>query len=240
MRPGGDVVSVIIPVYNGERFLAEAIDSAFAQEYRPIEVIVVDDGSDDRSAEIARSYSDVRVLSQENTGPAAARNAGIDASTGGFLAFLDADDVMLPAKLTRQVDYMRRHPDVGCTLGAWEVFGDDVDRAFPEVPPPPDGPLDVTAPQALAHLRAGGFTAVIERNALEVVGLFDTTFEPAEDLEWLFRLRDSRVTAVILPHVVGRKRSHASNISLDRAAALDGWLKTLKVVAERKHAKNGR
>jgi hypothetical protein len=89
-------------------------------------------------------------------------------------------------------------------------------------------------------LRAGGFTAVIERNALDVVGLFDTTFEPAEDLEWLFRLRDSRVRAVILPHIVGRKRSHESNISLDRAAALAGWLKTLKVVAERKHAKNGR
>src|SRR5262245_27414882 len=240
MKSRGDVVSVIIPVYNGERFLAEAIDSAFAQEYRPIEVIVVDDGSSDRSAEIARSYSEVRVLSQENMGPAAARNAGIDASTGAFLAFLDADDVMLPAKLTRQVDYIRSHPDVRCTQGAWEVFGDDVDRAFPEVPPPPDGPLDVIASQALVHLRAGGFTAVIERTALDVVGLFDTRFEPAEDLEWLFRLRDSRVIAVILPHVVGRKRSHASNLSLDRAAALDGWLKTLKAVAERKHATNGR
>jgi glycosyltransferase involved in cell wall biosynthesis len=240
MRPGDEIVSVIIPVYNGERFLAEAIDSVFAQDYRPIEVIVVDDGSGDHSAEIAKSYAHVRVISQENRGLSAARNAGIAAATGAFLAFVDADDVMLPAKLTKQVDYMQRHPEVGCTLGAWEVFGDDIDRELPDVPPPPDGPLDVTTPQALVHLRAGGISAVIERNALDVVGLFDTSFDFAEDLEWLFRLRDSSVTAVILPHVVGRKRFHASNMTWDRAAALDGWLKTLRKVAGRKHAKNGR
>jgi glycosyltransferase involved in cell wall biosynthesis len=238
MSLGDEVVSVIIPVHNGERFLAEAIDSAFAQDYRPIEVIVVDDGSDDRSAEIARSYPDVTLLSRENRGPAEARNAGIAAAIGAFIAFLDADDVMLPTNLRIQVDYMHDHPEVGCTLGAWENFGAPVDHEW-EVDPPrrPDGPVDVASREALVHLRSGGGVAlVVRRSALDMVGDFDTSFNVAEDLDWLFRLRDSGVPAVILPDIVGRRRLHTSNMTRDRSAALAGWLRFLKGVAGRRHA----
>ena len=240
MGPEGEVVSVIIPVYNGERFLAEAIDSVFAQVYRPIEVIVVDDGSDDRSAEIARSYADVRVLSQGNSGLAAARNAGIAVATGAFIAFLDADDVMLPTNLRIQVDYMHDHPEVGCTLGAWENFGAPVDDKWQVDPPPrPDGPIDVASREALEHLRGGGIglALVVRRSALDVVGYFDTSFDFAEDLDWLFRLRESGIPAVILPDIVGHRRLHPSNMTKDRSAAVAGWLRFLKGVAGRRHAK---
>ena len=238
MGPGGELVSVIIPVYNGERFLAEAIDSAFAQVYRPIEVIVVDDGSDDRSAEIARFYADVRVLSQGNSGLAAARNAGIAVATGAFIAFLDADDVMLPTNLRIQVDYMHDHPEVGCTLGAWENFGAPVDEKWQVNPPPrPDVPVDVASREALVHLRGGGIglALVVRRSALDVVGHFDTSFDFAEDLDWLFRLRESGIRAVILPDIVGHRRLHASNMTKDRSAAVAGWLRFLKGVAGRRH-----
>jgi glycosyltransferase involved in cell wall biosynthesis len=241
MRSGGDVVSVIIPVYNGERFLAEAIDSVFAQDYRPIEVIVVDDGSDDRSAEIARSYDDVMVLSQVNSGLAAARNAGIAVASGAFIAFLDADDVMLPSNLRIQVDYIHDHPEVGCTLGAWENFGAPADDEWQVDPPPrPDGAVDVASQEALVHLRGGGIgiALVVRRTALDVVGHFDTSFDFAEDLDWLFRLRESGVRAVILPDIVGHRRLHASNMTKDRSAAVAGWLRFLKAAAGRRHEKD--
>jgi glycosyltransferase involved in cell wall biosynthesis len=241
MGPEGEIVSVIIPVFNGERFLAEAIDSVFAQDYRPIEVIVVDDGSDDRSAEIARSYDDVMVLSQVNSGLAAARNAGIAVASGAFIAFLDADDVMLPSNLRIQVDYIHDHPEVGCTLGAWENFGAPADDEWQVDPPPrPDGAVDVASQEALVHLRGGGIgiALVVRRTALDVVGHFDTSFDFAEDLDWLFRLRESGVRAVILPDIVGHRRLHASNMTKDRSAAVAGWLRFLKAAAGRRHEKD--
>ena len=86
----GPLVSLVVPVYNGERFLAEALESLFALEYEPFEVIVVDDGSTDSSAEVARSFSAVRLIEQENKGPAAARNSGLAAAGGEFLGIHDA------------------------------------------------------------------------------------------------------------------------------------------------------
>jgi len=88
------LISVIIPVYNGERYLAEAIESALGQHYRPIEIILVDDGSTDRSAEVAKQVSQsIRYLYQAHGGAGAARNAGVDLAPGEFLAFLDPDDL---------------------------------------------------------------------------------------------------------------------------------------------------
>ncbi|MBI4573499.1 MAG: glycosyltransferase family 2 protein, partial [candidate division NC10 bacterium] len=108
----GPLVSVILPVYNGERFLAAAIASILAQDYQPIEVIVVDDGSTDGTAAIARSFQGVRYLYQPNQGPAFARNAGIAVARGAFIAFLDADDLMVPTRLSVQAGYLLAHPEI--------------------------------------------------------------------------------------------------------------------------------
>ena len=106
-----ELVSVVIPVYNGERFLAQAIESVLGQTWREVEVIVVDDGSSDHSGEIARRFAPVRCLRQDNAGQAAARNRGAAAATGRFLAFLDADDLWLADKLERQLTAFRSAPD---------------------------------------------------------------------------------------------------------------------------------
>src|SRR5690242_4967891 len=96
----GPTVTCIVPVFNGERYLGEALDSIFAQGHQPLEVLVVDDGSTDGSAAVAKSYGDrVRYFFQPNAGPAAARNLGLEAARGEFIAFLDADDLWHRDKL---------------------------------------------------------------------------------------------------------------------------------------------
>src|SRR3982751_2380169 len=103
------LVSVIIPVHNGAKYLRAALESVLAQTYSPFEVIVVDDGSVDDSGVIAQSFNDVRYIHQANQGVAAARNHGIEAARGDFFAFLDQDDLWTPEKLTFEVDHLLSH-----------------------------------------------------------------------------------------------------------------------------------
>jgi glycosyltransferase involved in cell wall biosynthesis len=107
-------VSVIIPVYNCEAFIAQAIESVMAQTYSSLEIIVIDDGSTDGTADIVRTYSaPVRYVRQPHLGVAAARNRGIGTASGDFIAFLDADDVWLPEKLELQMEYFSKHDECG-------------------------------------------------------------------------------------------------------------------------------
>lgn len=112
------LVSAVIPTYNRARVVSEAIDSVLGQTYPHVEVIVVDDGSTDDTLEMLKSYGDrIRLVSQENRGPAAARNRGVAASRGEIIAFLDSDDLWLPTKLERQVELLQKTPDsVPCCL----------------------------------------------------------------------------------------------------------------------------
>ncbi|MFM6154726.1 MAG: glycosyltransferase family 2 protein, partial [Sphaerospermopsis kisseleviana] len=122
MMENKPLVSVIIPVYNGDRHLAQAIESVLNQTYQPFEVIVVDDGSTDNSANVACSYKEVHYLYQPNQGVAVARNTGISQARGEFIAFLDQDDLWTPDKLTVQVDYLLKHENIGYTLSKMRVF----------------------------------------------------------------------------------------------------------------------
>jgi glycosyltransferase involved in cell wall biosynthesis len=120
--PGGQpLATIVIAAYNAEAFVGKAIESALAQSYEPLEVVVVDDGSTDSTGDVVRSYDRVRYVHQENRGPSAARNRGLEEAEGVFVGFLDADDEALPAKMTLQVGYLLEHPEVGCTLGRQEV-----------------------------------------------------------------------------------------------------------------------
>jgi GT2 family glycosyltransferase len=112
LNSGDPLVSVIIAAYNAEQYLAEALDSVAAQTFQNFEVIVVDDGSTDRTADIVAGYSQVHCLHQPNRGQPAARNAGIRAARGKYIAFLDADDLWLPSKLEKQVNFLMSHADV--------------------------------------------------------------------------------------------------------------------------------
>jgi len=194
----GPLVSVIVPVYNRERFLRETLESVFALDYEPVEVIVVDDGSTDGSATIAQSFTQARLLRQENRGPAAARNAAIEVALGEFIAFVDSDDVVLPNKLSAQVGYLLDHPDVTATLGRQEWI----------TPPPnavPDlvwGDLDGITPISI----------VIRREALIEVGCFDPELRGPEDVDLLVRLREGGYRFLVVPEVVMHRRYHGDNL----------------------------
>ena len=120
-------VTVFIPVYNRGRYLAQAVDSMLAQTYRDFEILILDDGSEDDSLEIARSYRDPRVrveANSKNLGNTPTRNRGIDLSRGRFIATLDSDDFAMPERLAKQVDYLEAHKDC-VAVGSWIRKQDD-------------------------------------------------------------------------------------------------------------------
>ena len=197
----GPLVSVVIPVYNAEEFVAEALDSVFAQDYEPVEVIAVDDGSSDGSAQIVASYPDVRFFRQENRGASAARNVGIAEAQGEFVAFVDADDVVPPNKLSLQIAYLLEHPDVVCVLGRqhWMTLPDGL--AMDVVWGDPDGiPI---------------MSMVIRTDVLREVGEYDE--DKGGDLDMLVRLRERGLKFEVLPDIILHRRYHGGNLVAGRS-----------------------
>ena len=224
----------MIPVFNGVRFLAAAIESVAAQGYRPLEIIVVDDGSTDGSGSVAAGLAGVRCLRQENAGPAAARNAGMAVASGEFFAFLDADDLMTPDRLDLQVGYLQDHPEVGCVLGRQELL----------LEPGVEPPNWVTTPPAWAQgdplfsrrVEIPPMSMTGRRAAFDRVGGFDPGFRLSEDLDWILRARDSGTAIAILEDVVLIRRLHGSNLTYDTAAANRAMFATVKARLDRRRA----
>ena len=199
-----------MPAHNRAGYIAEAIDSVLSQDYPNKELIVVDDGSTDETVEIIKSYGDqVRLLQQNNLGPAAARNAGISLAQGQYIAFLDSDDLWLPGKLTVQVAYLEAHPEVSLVHVDIFYWFRDSDGKFsmPVVPDPPINPMDGTYEIKLDEQESGWvyhhllfrpvlstITAMLRRSLLDEVGLFDVSLKRGEDYDLWFRA--SRVTPI--------------------------------------------
>src|SRR5262249_27061073 len=140
-------VSVAIPVYNREKYIAQAIDSILAQTFTDFEILIIDDGSTDSSVAIARSYSDPHirlVCHATNSGVAVARNSAIAHARGEYLAFLDSDDWAYPQRLAKQVAFLDRHPDYAA-VGAWIEWMDTDGRPFGRTKRKPTSPEDIAA-----------------------------------------------------------------------------------------------
>ena len=205
-------VSVVIPAHNAARFLRDAIDSVLDQEAL-LEVLVVDDGSTDDTATIAAGYGPpVRCLSQPNQGVAVARNLGIEASRGGLVAFLDADDTWLPSKLARQVAALVGQPDHGLCYSAFLVVDSNLDcvevrhsdrrgSAFEDL---------LTRGNVVGSV----CTVLCERALLERVGGFDATLSQCADWDMWVRLAEITEFLYVDEPLV-TYRQHASNMSRD-------------------------
>jgi glycosyltransferase involved in cell wall biosynthesis len=207
-RRNRPLVSVIVPVFNGARFLGAALDSIAAQDYVPIEVIVVDDGSTDGSADIARERG-VTLVPQANRGPAAARNAGVDRARGDILAFLDQDDVWLPSKIRKQVDALIASPDhVSLVLNQFFLeAGVEVPRWFRRTDLL-DVPHPGWAPSCVAFRRA----------TFARVGRFDEGFTRSSDMDWFTRAKENGVAIETIPELLVRRRIHETNDSAEPVA----------------------
>ncbi len=200
------LVSVVMPVHDGERFLGEAIDSVLEQTYDPVEVIVVDDGSRDASAAIARERP-VVYLHQPNRGVAAARNAGLAAARGDLIGFLDQDDLWLPHKLEAQVAYLLERPGVDMVISPFEVLLEP--GAQPLSWYRPDWGMEVQLVVQLGALLAW-------RGAVDRVGSFDTRYAIASDTDWILRARDAGIVLDTALEVCMRYRMHDDNGSRDQ------------------------
>lgn len=214
-------VSVLVPVYNGQAYLAEALDSALAQSYRSFEVIVVDDGSTDASGSIARMYAyrsngRVKLVRQANAGLPAARNAAIAAAQGEFFALLDADDVWLPNHLAHAVAALDADPTVGLVHANIERM-DAQGRSL-------GVPLrfwnlqsDAYSAVALRHEHVSCPTAVFRRACVDDVGAFDTRFTGlgCEDRDLWLRIAEGWRLRY-LDQVSARYRIHGRNMSGNR------------------------
>lgn len=230
-----DLISVVIPVFNGARFLCAAIESALSQEGQRIEVVVVDDGSTDGSAELAAADSRLRCVRQAHGGPGAARNNGVGATSGEFIAFLDADDLMPPDKLAIQVGHLRAHPDIGCVLGRQELLLEAGARLPDWASGHPAWLRD--KPDSVRHEQIPPMSMVLRRKVFEEVGPFDTDFALAEDVDWIFRLREASIGLAILDDVVLLRRLHGGNLTYDTAGCDAAMFAVLKARIDRRRSK---
>jgi glycosyltransferase involved in cell wall biosynthesis len=202
------LVSVIVPFYNSERYLAEAVESVLNQTYRPIECLLVNDGSTDGSAALAAAmaekHTELRLLCLPgNRGPAAARNTAIAKAGGDFVTFLDADDCMLPQRLAFQVGYLTEHPDVDLVFCAEERLVES--GASPEF----------LSRYTVLNQPKGYYimSMMVRPSIFDRVGPFNPTCRVAEDLDWLFRAAAAGVVIAKVNRVMTRHRMHESNLS---------------------------
>lgn len=220
------LVSAIIPVHNGERYLREAIESILAQTYRPIELVVVDDGSVDRSAAICQRFAGIRYVYQPRAGAAAARNRGVNAATGALLSFLDADDLWVREKLVRQVAALEAAPDMDMVLSHVRQFHS------PE--------LD---PQAKARIAGDGAvlaghvgTLLIRRPSFLRVGPFTTEWRVGEFIDWFARATELGLRQVTLPEVTLLRRLHTRNMMVRERHSTGDYARILKAALDRRRA----
>lgn len=214
------LVSVVVPAFNAGRYLPEAIDSVRAQTVTTWDLIVVDDGSTDDTAAVVQPYlSEIRYQRQENAGSGAARNLGVEATDGEFLAFLDADDRFLPHKLEQQLAAFSADTDLDMVLGRVTEFLTD--------------PGDVRETVTDRDARLPG-TMLVRRSAFERVGPWSEESR-VEALDWFARADECNLRTQMLPVTVLERRLHDRNKTLGAGIAAD-YLRAVKAALDRRRA----
>ena len=195
------LVSVIIPAYNAEKYVLEAIRSVEAQGYGSVEILLIDDGSKDSTVELVRQAApQVRIIQQANAGAAAARNKGLEEATGDFICFLDADDGWFPGKLKAQVQYLQAHPEVGVCYHKWYVWKPNERGEF--LPPqrseePVVGEIDPARSgwiytNLLLDCIVHTSSVMMRREVVRTIGFFKTNLVTGEDYDYWLRVSRKR------------------------------------------------
>jgi glycosyltransferase involved in cell wall biosynthesis len=213
-------IATIIPAYNCERYLAEAIESVLAQNYRPLEIIVIDDGSTDDTAKIAKRFEPaIQYCFQANGGIGSARNRGIGLAHSDFIAFLDADDLWPEGKLEHQMLAFHDNREIEAVFGLVQQFEQSS-----------GGTTDVGA------LMTGQLASsmLIRRESFDRVGPFRTDIKLGEFVDWYMRASEKGLRSRMLAEVVLRRRIHDSNIGLRHRDSSSDYVRLLKNALDRR------
>jgi glycosyltransferase involved in cell wall biosynthesis len=231
------LISCIVPVFNGERYLGQALESILAQTYRPIEVIVVDDGSVDGTHQLVASYGDrVRYVFQPNAGPPRARNLGLSMAQGEFVAFLDADDLWQPDKLSFQMACFRERPELDLCVTHCQVFW--IPELQEEEARFRDHRLSRPLPGYVTQ------TLLARRALFDAVGNFDASRQVGDPADWFLRAAEHGATIELLPDVLVYRRFHKNNFSVEadtrrmKPSMQDAILQVVKASLDRRRRQN--
>ena len=225
-------VSVIIPVYNGAGFLAQTITHVLQQNYHPLEIIIVDDGSTDETAEIAAQFSDkIRYFYQENKGPASARNLGIKQAQGNIIAFLDVDDLWSENKLKFQLNYLVNHPEVDIVQG----------MIIKQVIRPNNSSNEsieiIEASSAYHYILLG--SCLYRKSVFTDVGLFNETMRQSDDVDWFVRAWEQKIKKAVVDEVTLFYRQHDSNMTKNKNLVESGFVRVYKKHLDRMRQSRG-
>ncbi|MTJ11802.1 glycosyltransferase [Anabaena sp. UHCC 0187] len=213
-------ISVIIPVYNGEKYLAEAIENVKNQDYQPLEIIVIDDGSTDKTGEVAAEFKDnIRYIYQENSGPSAARNRGIKMAKGDVIAFLDVDDLWSDDKLQLQTNYLVENPLIDIVQGLIQQMNlSQLTSAEKPTFEPVYKPYN--------YINLG--SAIYRKSVFEKIGYFDETLNYAEDVDWFVRAWENGIPKLLIDQVMLFYRKHQKNMTGGKNLVELGFIKIYK------------
>jgi len=224
-------VSTIIPCWNGERYLADAIRSVLAQNVASLEIIVADDGSTDATPEVAKQFGDVvRTIALPHAGAASARNQGVEQARGELLAFLDADDLWTDGRLPRQIEVL--DADAAVDL----VMGHTVQFVSPDVPGAERSRFAFDPAPAAARLSG---TLLVRKSSFLRVGGFAPELTTGEFMDWYVRAEELGLKSVMLPEVVLRRRLHGANHGIVRRDARKDYMNVIKAALDRRRASKG-
>ena len=218
-------VAVIIPAFNRERLVVDAIENVLRQECHGCEIIVVDDGSTDGTAAAALRHPGVRVLTQSNGGPAAARNLGISNTCSDYIAFLDSDDLWEPAMLTRLVEELERDPALDVALGLPQLARINSSGVG----------HDIFGDHHSAFTRSISGT-VFRRKVFSKVGLFDPDLRFGEDADWFCRAQEIGINISKLNILTVTFRRHEDNMTKGKGMVDLNLLRVFKKSLDRKRS----
>ena len=203
-----ELISVIMPAFNAEPFIASGLKSVLDQGYEHVEIVVVDDGSSDRTAEVAEQFAPtVRCIRQSNAGAPAARNRGLMAAKGEFITFLDADDVYEPGRLGLQMRKLMGNPEIEFVVGQ---------RRSEELCSAPGEPLAFTPIEPPNKMTLSLGACLFRLSAFEKVGNFDESLRHCDDWDWFMRAREMDIPMLIHTDVVLCTRLHLQNLTRNK------------------------
>ncbi len=194
------LISVIIPVFNGEKFIKNLLEHLNTQQYTNFEVIVIDDGSTDNTAKIIQNFSHINYNYQENAGPAAARNHGLKLAMGEFIAFIDSDDLWPETHLTSLIEHFKNNHELSIVEGLIQELTLNNKQFEAKAPP---------------HFNCTLGSCIIRKSTFETIGFFDEELIYCEDVDWFTRAWENNVLKKRISTISLYYRRHENNMTLD-------------------------